>query len=145
MKSDRLQILDMLLTGNYDISTPGEFTIGQAFGLNKIKKILGLRIADENELNASSNLQGGATLMPYSVLSDFCISIYNPAVGDWTLNNLPLTALVINGSTEIKAGPYYDISQPVDWTKCKINVCNPPAALPAGQYYVLSIQAYFQL
>ena len=143
-KAIYLQEVDIQLTGQYDISTPGTFDLGNYFGLDPKRKIIGLRIPAETELVASPNFQGGAKIIPYSVLAGFCINLFNYTDQAFSCTDLPLTALQIDGSIEIKAGPWYEIDQHIDFSKCSINVCNPPAALPAGQFYNLTIWVYFQ-
>lgn len=136
------QIVQFNLVGIYDITKPGSFQIGQNFGLNVNDKVRGLRIADETELNAPMNNPPGALICPYSVLNKLTISLANAQTKGLVVENLPLTALQIAGTTEIKAGPFYEIDFPIDWENSFINVC-AGVALPAPNYYTLSIQVFF--
>ena len=140
----RLQEIDLLLTNQYNIAAQGEFNLAQNFGLDVSKKVLGLRIPFEQELNASSFIgASGAVLLTYANLSKMCITLVDSKTKDEIISNLPLTALVID-SNEIHAGPYYQINMPVEWSESRINVVSPLAALAAGSYYALSIQVIFE-
>ena len=139
----QVQQIDLLLTGQYNIAAPGTWKMAQDFGLKNVKQFLGLRIPDETELNAAANSAPGATLLTYAELKKLCINIFDSEKNEMIVNNLPLTSLVIDGQTEINGGSYREIKGCFDFSLSEINVCQALTALPAGQYYSLSIQVYF--
>jgi hypothetical protein len=137
-----IQIVQLNLVGIYDITKAGSFQIGQNFGFNIMDKVRGLRIADETELNAAMGTDPAAIICPYSVLNKLTISLANANTNGLVVENLPLTALQIAGTTEIKAGPFYKLDFPIDWENSFINVC-AGIALPTPNFYTLAIQVFF--
>lgn len=140
--SDWMQQIDIQLIGNYSVAKAGTFQIGQAFGLNTVKTVAGLRIPNQIELNAAANLQAGANLMTNTELAYLCISLCNGLTGELDFVDLPLTSLVIDGTTEINAGPFYEVGFPIDWTKSYIKAVADLAS-PSSGFWNLSIQVYF--
>jgi hypothetical protein len=143
-KTNFLQQINLLLTGQYSAVNLRDFEIGQNFGLTGSGQAIGLRIPDENNIAVAPALEAGATLMTAAILAGFCITLFDLDKKVYTINNLPLSALVITGNTEIKSGSYYKINCNIDWSKSRINVCSPPALLAPGLFYLLPIQVYFK-
>jgi len=141
-QADLVQMINLKLVDPYNITKAGTFELGQYFGLKNMPKIKGLRIADGVQLSAAGQPEGNAVLMTSAQLKKICITLYNQDAGGATVVNLPLTALCIDGANEIKAGPFYQINFPVDWSKSSLTICDA-VALPVSGYYLLSIQVYF--
>jgi hypothetical protein len=142
-KTNFLQLVQFNLVGQYSIANAGSYQIGQTFGLDMQKTVRGLRVADETELNGAM-LTGdpNAIICPRAVLATLTLSLYNSEKNYLAIQNLPMLALEIDGTIEIKANSYYDIGFPIDWSKSFINVCIGTPQ-PTPNYYVLSIQNYF--
>lgn len=140
-KSNWLQMVNLQLSPPYVITKPGTFELGQYFGINNFQKCAGLRIADSVQLAAAGSDQNNNVLMTSTQLKKICISLWDSNRKTLAVENLPLTALCIDGSSEIHAGPFYELDFPIDWSKSSLTIVDG-IPNPASGFYLLSIQVY---
>lgn len=134
----------------YNLSLNGSFApiVGQDLNLKEAglflgKTIIGIVTPDQNSLNAPIELPPGAVLLPKAEINKICLSLKNQK-GENACYFLPLSATVQPATQPIKK-LYYEVDfKNVDLTQSFITVLTALTALPANQFYFLSIEFLYR-